>query len=82
MKNIVAVISAVIENPASVNALNRLLSDYRKVIIGRLGLPYRERNINIVTVVADAPEEIITELAGKIGALDGASASYACSKEK
>ena len=82
MKNKVAVISAVIENLASVGALNRLFSDYRNVIVGRLGLPYRERKINIVTVVVDAPEQIITELAEKIGALDGASASYACSKEK
>ena len=82
MQNRVAVISAIIENPASVEPLNRLLSNYRSFIIGRLGLPYREKGVNIVTIVVDAPAEAIAELTEKIGALDGASASYACSKEK
>jgi len=82
MKRNVAVISAIIENPASVEELNRLLTSYRDFIIGRLGLPYREKDISIVTVVLDAPADVIAALTEKIGALDGAAASTACAAEK
>ncbi len=54
--------------------LNRLLHEYGSYIIGRMGIPYREREINIISVAMDAPQDIISALSGKIGRLPGISA--------
>ena len=67
----VAVMGIIVENLASVEALNSILHEYGKYIIGRMGLPYREKNINIVSIAIDAPQDTIAALSGKIGALDG-----------
>ncbi len=74
MKTRVAVISIIVENPDSVEALNELLSGCREHVIGRMGIPYRKRNVNIIAVAIDAPETVINSLAGKIGKLEGVSA--------
>ena len=75
----VAVISIIVENNDSVEALNSILHDFGSYIIGRMGLPYRERRINIISVAVDAPQDIISALAGKIGNLPGVSAKTAFS---
>ena len=75
----VAVISIIVENNDSVEALNSILHDFGSYIIGRMGLPYRERSINIISVAVDAPQDIISALAGKIGNLPGVSAKTAFS---
>lgn len=75
----VAVISVIVENNDSVEALNSILHDFGSYIIGRMGLPYRERSINIISVAVDAPQDIISALAGKIGNLSGVSAKTAFS---
>ena len=67
----VAVMGIIVENLASVEALNSILHEYGKYIIGRMGLPYREKNINIVSIAIDAPQDTIAALSGKVGALDG-----------
>lgn len=72
----------IVENTNSVEALNSLLHDYGKYIIGRMGLPYREKNINIVSIAIDAPQDMISALAGKIGNLDGISVKTAYSNVK
>ena len=69
----VALIGIVIENPGSVERMNAVLHSYREYIIGRMGLPYREKNINIISVAVDAPNDVISALSGKIGMLDGVS---------
>lgn len=69
----VALIGIVIENPASVERMNAVLHTYREYIIGRMGLPYREKNISIISVAVDAPGSVISALSGKIGMLDGVS---------
>ena len=74
MKTRVAVVSIILEKTDSVEVLNSLLSEYREYIIGRMGIPYRERNVSIICVALDAPENAINSLAGKIGKLDGVSA--------
>lgn len=79
MKKRVAALSIIVENPDSVEILNNLLSDYREYIIGRMGIPYREKNISIISVAMDAPENSINTLAGKIGKLEGVSAKIAFS---
>ena len=75
----VAVIGIVVENRDSVEKLNALLSEYGDYIIGRMGIPYKERNINIISIAIDAPCDVINTLAGSIGRLDGVRSKTACS---
>ncbi|MDO4539197.1 MAG: iron-only hydrogenase system regulator [Coriobacteriales bacterium] len=75
----VAVIGIIVEDAGSVEELNNLLHEYRDYVIGRMGVPYRERNINIISVAIDAPMDTIAALAGKIGNLPGVSAKTAYS---
>ena len=70
----VGVISIIVENSGSVEALNAILHDYGKYIVGRMGIPYRQRNISIISVAVDAPQDVISTLSGKIGNLKGVSA--------
>ena len=79
MQTRVAVIAIIVENPDSVEAVNRLLHDAADCILGRMGLPYRERGINLISVAIDAPQDVISALSGKIGALSGVSAKTAYS---
>ena len=67
----VAIISMIIENDGSVEQVNRLLHEYSGFIRGRLGIPYRERGLNIISVVVDAPQDSISALSGKLGRLPG-----------
>lgn len=76
----VAQIGIVVENPDSVEKLNALLHQYGQHIIGRMGIPYHKRNISIISVVLDAPMAVISGLSGKIGMLDGVTASTVYSK--
>lgn len=75
----VAVISIIIENPESVQVMNDILHGYGEYIIGRMGIPYREKGINIISIAIDAPQDIISALSGKIGKLDGVSSKAAYS---
>lgn len=70
----------IVENTESVEALNALLHDYGKYIIGRMGIPYRERNLSIVSIAIDAPQNVISTLAGRVGNLEGISVKTAYSK--
>ena len=76
----VAVMSIIVENTKSIEALNNTLHEYRDCIIGRMGLPYRPKNINIISIALDAPQDVISALSGKIGNLDGVSVTIAFSK--
>ena len=73
MDSRVAVISIIVENGETVEALNGLLHEYGGYIIGRMGIPYRTRGVNIISVAIDAPQDTISTLAGKIGNLPGVS---------
>lgn len=75
----VAVISIIIENNDTVEELNRVLHEYGSFIIGRMGIPYRAKNINIISIALDAPQDTISSLAGKIGNLPGVSVKTALS---
>ncbi len=74
MKTRVAVLSVIVEDVESIPELNRLLSEQRDRIVGRMGIPYREKNVNIICVAIDAPEDRINTLCGKIGKLAGVNA--------
>ena len=71
--------SAIVENTDSVEKLNELLHQYGEFIIGRMGLPYKTRKINIVSIALDAPQDTISSLAGKLGNLPGVSVKTAYS---
>ena len=79
METRIALIGIIVENPDSVEQLNHLLHEYGSYIIGRMGIPYRARNINIVSIAIDAPQDVISALSGKIGRLKGVSAKTAYS---
>ena len=74
MNSRVAIIAVIIKNPESVSLFNEILHEYSEYIIGRMGIPYRSKKINIVSVAVDAPRDIINSLAGKIGKLEGVNA--------
>ncbi|WP_057874757.1 TM1266 family iron-only hydrogenase system putative regulator [Loigolactobacillus rennini] len=80
MQTRIAVIGIIVEQTDEVSELNRLLHTYRDYIIGRMGIPYRQRNINIISVAVDAPQDVISALTGKIGRLAGISTKTAYSK--
>lgn len=69
----VALIGIVVENPDSVELLNGILHDYGSYIIGRMGIPHHRRNVNIISIAIDAPQDAISALSGKLGRLKGVS---------
>lgn len=79
METRVAIIGIIVENEDSVEELNGILHTYGSYIIGRMGIPYRARGVNIIAVAVDAPQEVISALSGKLGRLDGVSAKAAYS---
>ena len=76
----VALLGVVVENPDSVEELNALLHEYKDYIIGRMGIPYRERKVNIISIVLDAPADAISALSGKAGMLPGVGCKVVYSK--
>lgn len=76
----VALLGIIIENSESVEQLNSLLCEYRKHIIGRMGLPYDKKGISIISIAMDAPVDVVSALSGKIGRLDGVSIKALYSK--
>ncbi len=75
-----AVISIIVEDRTSAPKLNALLSEFGDFIIGRMGIPYKEKAVNVICVALDAPSETINALTGKIGMLSGVSAKTLMSK--
>ena len=73
METRVALVATIGANTEQVERLNRILHDYAAYIIGRMGIPYSKKNMNIISIVLDAPEEQISALSGKIGMLRGIS---------
>ena len=80
METRVAVISIIIENPESVQTMNEILHQYSEYIIGRMGIPYRAKGVNIISIAVDAPQDKISALSGKIGKLPGVTAKAAYSR--
>ena len=74
MASRIAVIGIIVEEPDSVKELNQILHEYGEYIIGRMGIPYRQRGVNIISVAMDAPADVISALSGKIGKLPGITA--------
>ena len=79
METRIAVISIIVEKPEAAAALNELLHQYSQYIIGRMGIPYRKRKVNIIAIALDAPQNTISALSGKVGSLKGISVKTAYS---
>lgn len=79
METRVAVMSIIVENNDTVEELNSVLHDHGEYIIGRMGIPYKHRNISIISIAVDAPQNVISALSGKIGKLNGVSVKTAYS---
>ena len=74
METRVAIIAIVVENDAVISSIQGLLSEYSQYIIGRMGLPYHQKNIRLISVALDAPVDTINALTGKIGKIEHVSA--------
>lgn len=79
METRVAVMGIIVENVESTEILNHILHEYGDYIIGRMGLPYREKDINIISIVVDAPNDVINAMSGKIGKINGITVKTAYS---
>lgn len=82
MESRVALIGIIVENPDSVGQMNTLLHEYSSFIIGRMGVPYREKGISIISVAIDAPMDKISSLSGKLGMLNGITTKTIYSRRK
>ena len=73
METRIALIGIIVENPDSVDMLNSILHEYRQYVIGRMGVPYKEKGISVISIAVDAPQEVTSAMSGKIGRLKGIS---------
>ena len=73
METRIALIGIMVEDPEAAERINQVLHQYNPYIIGRMGLPYREKGISIISIALDAPNDIISALSGKLGMLPGIS---------
>ncbi|CDC92949.1 putative uncharacterized protein [Roseburia sp. CAG:380] len=76
----IAILGIIVENTDSVERVNELLHEYREFIVGRMGMPYRERGISVISVVMDADTNTVSALSGKLGMTPGVSAKAVYSK--
>ena len=82
METRVAVLAIIVRDTASVPALNELLHQYGSYVVGRMGVPYRQRGVNIISVAMDAPQAVISALSGKLGKLPGVTAKTVYAPEE
>ena len=74
MESRIAIIAIVVENIDSTDKINEILHEYGNYIIGRMGIPYRDKKLNLISVAIDAPQETISALSGKLGKIGGVTA--------
>ncbi|HOC33385.1 MAG TPA: iron-only hydrogenase system regulator [Ruminococcus flavefaciens] len=77
----IAVVAIVIDETDAVTDVNRILHDYSGIVIGRMGIPYKERGISLISVAVDADPDSISNLTGKLGRISGVSVKAAISKK-
>mgnify|MGYP002509450836 FL=1 len=80
MESRVSVISIMVKDEEAAGEVNQLLHEFRQYVVGRMGIPYRERGISIISVVLDAPQDATSSLSGKLGMLKGVSAKTLTAK--
>ena len=80
MENKIAVLAIIVNDEKAVETVNALLHEFREHIVGRMGIPYRLKNVSIISVVLDAPAEKINSLSGKLGMIKGVSSKVLTAK--
>ncbi len=81
-KTRIAAVSIIVEKEGAREEVNRLLQEYASYVVGRLGIPYRKRDLSVIVVVLDAPTDVVSALTGKLGTLAGVSARTVYSKKE
>ncbi len=76
----IALLAIIVSDVSKIEQVNSLLHCYRDFVIGRMGIPYRERGVNIISIALDAPQETINSLSGKLGMIDGVSSKVLVTK--
>lgn len=80
MESKIAVVAIIVSDLNAVEKINNLLHVYGEYVIGRLGIPYKEKKVNVISVVMDAPQEVINALSGKLGMINGVSSKVLTTK--
>ena len=80
MEKRIAVVAIIVSEVEAVTKVNELLSSVRDYVLGRLGIPYKEKDLNVISVVMDAPQEVINALSGKLGMIKGVSSKVLTTK--
>lgn len=81
METRIALIGIIIDEPDAVDRLNAILHEYAAYIVGRMGIPYRQKGVSIISIVIDAPNDVTSSLSGKLGQLKGVSIKTVYSKQ-
>lgn len=80
MEDKIAVIAIIVKDYESTEKVNSVLHEYRDYVVGRMGIPYKKKNVNVISVVVDAPQETINGLSGKLGMIEGVSSKVLTTK--
>ncbi len=80
METRIALMGIIVDDVSATDRLNSILHDFGKYIVGRMGIPYREKNVCIISVVVDAPNDVISSLSGKLGMVPGVNIKTVYSK--
>ena len=80
MEKTIAVVAIMVSDKDAVERINSLLHNFGEYIIGRIGVPYRERNLSVISVIMDAPQPVINSLSGKLGMINGVSSKVLITK--
>jgi len=80
MENKLAVVAIIVYDLDAVEKINSILHDYGKYIVGRMGIPYKAKDVNVISIVIDAPQDVISGLSGKLGMVKGVSSKVLTAK--
>ena len=80
MEDKIAVIAIIVKDTEATEKVNSVLHEFRDFVVGRLGIPYRKKQVNVISVVVDAPQEIINSLSGKLGMVEGVTSKVLTTK--
>ncbi len=80
MEKKIAVVAVIVSNSESVSRVNQIFHEFSDYVLGRLGIPYKEKGVNVISIVLDAPSEILNSLSGKLGMIDGVKSKVMITK--
>ena len=80
MESRIALIGIIVEEKDSVEKLNTVLHEYGEYVVGRMGIPYHKRQVSVISIVIDAPSDVISALSGKLGMIPHVSVKTVYSK--